>query len=266
MQTLMINMKKNLPRFNRLRNKIQTCLGIRLYFGKHPSSVPENSVIFFPCTANLLTCGLVGIVYVKQDTNGADPGFQMPDFKQFEAAIIENTYAQCIQNNRPLSSHYIGSNQTIKELLSSVQALKKINIFQAIYNDKEHQTRLTALSSNLKSIIDEESETLYQGMGRLSTDDAAIISNRIEMLKDAVWILNADLIENIHKIEKLDDNQIEKLSNKQNVHKHVKYISDKILKLKYSISLDGGHIASIHTPKFGYNIYQRQNNMIWFGE
>ena len=203
----MINMKKNPPRFNRLRNKIQTCLGIRLYFGKHPSSVPENSIIFFPCTANLLTCGLVGIVYVKQDTNGADPGFQMPDFKQFEAAIIENTYAQCIQNNRPLSSHYIGSNQTIKELLSSVQALKKINIFQAIYNDKEHQTRLTALSSNLKSIIDEESETLYQGMGRLSTDDAAIISNRIEMLKDAVWILNADLIENIHKIKSLASNR-----------------------------------------------------------
>ena len=46
----------------------------------------------------------------------------------------------------------------------------------------------------------------------------------------------------------------------------IKYISDKILKLKYSISLDGGHIASINTPEYHYNNYQRQNNLIWFGE
>jgi len=46
----------------------------------------------------------------------------------------------------------------------------------------------------------------------------------------------------------------------------IKYISDKILKLKYSISLDGGHIASIHTPKFRHNTYTKQNNLLWFGE
>ncbi len=45
----------------------------------------------------------------------------------------------------------------------------------------------------------------------------------------------------------------------------LKYISDNILKLKYSISLDGGHIPAIKSPKFSHNKFQRQNNLIWFG-
>ena len=45
---------------------------------------------------------------------------------------------------------------------------------------------------------------------------------------------------------------------------HLKYISDKVLKLKYSISLDGGSVAAINSPKFSYNKYTKQNNVVWF--
>ena len=44
----------------------------------------------------------------------------------------------------------------------------------------------------------------------------------------------------------------------------LKNISDNVLKLKYSISLDGGHIPAIKSPKFRFNSQQKQNNLIYF--
>ncbi|MDA3898447.1 MAG: SIS domain-containing protein [Desulfobacteraceae bacterium] len=205
MQILLNSKRKSPPLFSRLLNKIQSGLNTRLYFGKHPASVPKYSVILFPCPDNLLNCGLVGIVYVKKDKaiNEAYPEFQMPDFGQIAAKINEHAYAQCIQKSLPLTSLYLGGDQTVKELMASVRALKHINAFQTIYNDPVSQGQLQSLSSTLKALIDKESETLYQAMGHLSALDVEIISNRLETLKDAQWILNADLTQNIKKIKSL---------------------------------------------------------------
>ena len=39
-----------------------SCLMANIYFGKSKAGVPENSIIFFPYTENILNCGLAGIV------------------------------------------------------------------------------------------------------------------------------------------------------------------------------------------------------------
>ncbi len=201
------NYRKKIPqRFNRLFNLLQTGLKTRLYYGKHPASVPDKSVIFFPCADNVLDCGLVGIVCVKQD-NKTGSGFQMPDFDQIEKTISQNTYVQCIKKDLPLARHYLGGDQAVEKLLASVRALKYINAFFAIYNDKDFQNRLQSLHAALQAAIDTESENLYQAMGHLLSDDAEIVSHRIEALKDAAWILNTDLIDNIIKIKSLTDDR-----------------------------------------------------------
>ncbi|MBC2717117.1 MAG: SIS domain-containing protein [Desulfobacteraceae bacterium] len=198
----MNNKKKNPLLFSRLFNSIQTCLNTRLYFGKHPASVPDKSVIFFPCPGNVLNCGLVGIICVKNEKKPGS-GFQIPDVEHIEATISQNNYVQCIKNDLSLARYYLGGEQQIAALLTSVKALKRIDAFFAIYNNKELQNRLKSLNTTLQTAIDEESENLYQAMGHLSADDVEIISNRIEALKDAAWILNADLTQNIIKIESL---------------------------------------------------------------
>ena len=37
----------------------------KVYLGKNPASVPDNSIIFFPCDTNILFCGFAGIVAYK---------------------------------------------------------------------------------------------------------------------------------------------------------------------------------------------------------
>ena len=220
MQLSMTYKKKNPPLFRTLFNKLRTCLNSRIYIGKHPTSVPDKSVIFFPCADNVLNCGLVSIVCIKKGID-TEAHFQMPDFEKITTTISDHGYDQCLQKNLPLARHYLGGGQPVDELLTYVTALKRINAFFAIYNNKTLQKQLQSLYSTLQAFINKETENLYQAMGLLSADDVEIISSRIETLKDAAWILNADLIENIDKIKslagdrdlKLDSSTLETLKN-----------------------------------------------------
>ncbi|MFV9644713.1 MAG: hypothetical protein ACNYWU_02710 [Desulfobacterales bacterium] len=37
----------------------------KVYFGKNPASISDNSIIFFPISTNILFCGFAGIVAYK---------------------------------------------------------------------------------------------------------------------------------------------------------------------------------------------------------
>lgn len=36
-----------------------------IYFGRHIAGVPDNSIVFFPCSENILFCGFAGIISFK---------------------------------------------------------------------------------------------------------------------------------------------------------------------------------------------------------
>ncbi|MDH4206969.1 MAG: hypothetical protein OEV45_15725, partial [Desulfobacteraceae bacterium] len=43
-----------------------------VYFGKHMSSVPNHSFVFFPCHEHILCCGITGIVSFKNKKEAVD--------------------------------------------------------------------------------------------------------------------------------------------------------------------------------------------------
>lgn len=59
-----------------------------------------------------------------------------------------------------------------------------------------------------------------------------------------------------------EENEIALLYKKCNGPQFKDWAINK-LGLKFAIMLDGGHIAAINTPKYKYNIYQKQNNIIY---
>ncbi len=198
----LINMPKILPLFKRATNYILSSFAT-FHFGRHPGSVPDQSVIFFPCLNNMLCCGLIGIVYVKKKQK-TEPVFHMPPMKKMLADISDYNYINCTNKNLDLSIHYLGNENTIDVLLSSVRELKNKDPFFTIYNDEGLQTQLQGLSSLIKSIIDKESESLYQHMGHLSSNEVDAMSNRLEKLKDVTWCIDVELIGNISKIKFLN--------------------------------------------------------------
>ncbi|RJP86502.1 MAG: SIS domain-containing protein [Desulfobacteraceae bacterium] len=197
-----LNRLKNPLRFNKLLKNIRTVFHSRLYFGKHPKSVPNHAIILFPCLDNVLGCGLSGIVYVKNaPSTGLD--FQLPPFEQLVEKLHKNTYSQCVNNDLPLAAHYLGDEECIDNLSSTVKSLKKMGSFCALYNNEQFQNRLKEILFQLQSIMNQESENFYRHMGRLPADAVETISRRLEKLKDAAWILDSDIILNISKIKAL---------------------------------------------------------------
>ena len=195
----LINMPKNPHLFKRAINYIQTSFAT-FHFGRHPGSVPDQSVIFFPCLHNVLCCGLTGIVYVKKKQKTAQD-HTLPPMKKMLAEINEYNFINCTNKNLDLTTHFLGNKNTIDDLLSSVRELKNNDPFFTIYNDEGLQSQLQTLSSRIKSIIEKESECLFQHMGHLSSNEVGVMSGRLEKLKDITWCIDAELIANISKIK-----------------------------------------------------------------
>jgi hypothetical protein len=125
MQPPKFNPHKNPQPFNGILNTIRTVFHFRWYFGKHPGSVPNRAIILFPCLDNVLGCGLVGIVHVK-NASSPESDFHLPPFEQLTGKLRENGYFQCTANNRSIADHYLGDEPTVDSLSSAVRSLKKI--------------------------------------------------------------------------------------------------------------------------------------------
>jgi hypothetical protein len=50
-------------------NRIMPLFSNRVYFGRHPGQLPDNTLIFFPLTNNIINCALTGIVSYKKRKN-----------------------------------------------------------------------------------------------------------------------------------------------------------------------------------------------------
>jgi len=190
------------PLYKRLSGALRLISTYRIYFGRHPAGVPGKSLIFFPYQTALTACGIVGIVSLKHPRTPG-PDFQLPDFDAIQTSIILHSYDHCVEKALSLTDHYLGGKSASNELLASVRGLKSTHAFAALYNQSAFQNRLQTLSATLHDVISQETRSLLAAMGFLCAEDVEIITGRIEKLKDAAWVIDAELLENIEKIRSL---------------------------------------------------------------
>ena len=96
----------------------------KVYFGKNPANVPDNSVVFFPCSENILFCGFAGIVSFKnsKQTGGC---VDMALLEDMVNRVESCGYNNCIKNKYVLDADYLGGEKHIDTLLNSVRSLRK---------------------------------------------------------------------------------------------------------------------------------------------
>jgi glucosamine--fructose-6-phosphate aminotransferase (isomerizing) len=180
----------------------QGCLLVNVYFGKSKSSVPENSIIFFPYAETILKCGLAGIVSFKGKEN-ADRSVEIASLDGMAEKIDQFSYTACQKNDYSFESHYLGGNDLIDSFLKSVRALKGKELFYNLFINEEMQDKLAKLAGCLSNSIDAEVKLLSDNMGHLETKDVDTISKRIENLKDIAWCLKSEIIDNLKKVNNL---------------------------------------------------------------
>jgi len=118
--------------------------------------------------------------------------------------IEAGRFSMLKKEGHPLEKeYYLAGKEQIDALLQNVQALKCSGPFYEIFTREDYQRELAGFADHLQAIIDEESRQLADHMGRLAADEVETMSRRIESLKDIVWGVTAEILDNIKKIRSL---------------------------------------------------------------
>ncbi len=183
-------------------SRLSESLKAPVYFCKAPSRVPENGIVFFPVETNKVNCGLAGIVAIKRIGEVRHPIDLAPleaDLRKLEEA----SFAACDKNGSDLAACYLGGEIHMDNLLRNIGALKRSDPFYSIYKSDEVASSLSKLADRLDAILETEKKALTEYMGYLGAKEVETMAHRIEKLKDAVWAIKSEILENVAKIQKL---------------------------------------------------------------
>ncbi len=160
-------------------------LSTDVYFGRHMARVPNGAIVFFPYHEDLLCCGLVGIVSIKNKNKSSDP-VPTASLESKVKTIETRGYMDCQKNHLSMDKHYLGGEALIRSMLQSVQAMKRNDLFLEIFQNKAIQTTLAKLTDRLKAILEIEEKFLTDRMGQHLLDSSLTIyddANEMETLR-----------------------------------------------------------------------------------
>ncbi len=194
--------KKTCYIIKRLCNRILDCFLSDVYFGKHMYSVPNRSIVFFPCRDNTLCCGLTGIVSFKNKKKTGNR-VNVADLNDLLKKVEARRFQNCRQTELCFKDNYLGGQGDVDALLHVVHTLKENDSFYNFFIDRQRQNELSKFADRLSEIVDSESKFVTDHMGHLESGDVDILLGRIDNIKDIAWCLTSEIAGNIKKIENL---------------------------------------------------------------
>jgi len=177
-------------------------LRLKLYLGRSLNSVPENSLVFFPCRRATFHCGLAGIVALKSGAEWTEDDGLTALQMQFNQ-IADRSFSKCAAHNLSLPDHYLNGGAALDQFMNDTKGLKRSPAFIDLFMNKERRGRLTELSGQVSALIRNEERVLLDRMGHIETEFVELISAGLEKLKDAHWCLTAEIQDNIDRTKAL---------------------------------------------------------------
>jgi len=189
-------------RLRQWRAALPAMLKTSVYIGRHPSGVPQGSLVLLPCSLTRLCCGVAGIVAYKPK-KASSAKLHLPALQDAVDRICACGYNTCGEDTESLTREYLCGDKALEELLASAQSLKRSDLFAAVAADAEARTSIETLAGQLQAVIAAESQSLTACMGRLPAEAVDTISRRVECLKDVAWCLTVEVLENVTKTGEL---------------------------------------------------------------
>jgi glucosamine--fructose-6-phosphate aminotransferase (isomerizing) len=174
----------------------------QIYFGRDLSGVPRDSLVFFPCLPNRLSCGLTGIVSVKSKQKS---GIQinMPGLEDQVRSLGQKTIDQCTREELAGKDHYLCGKTLLTSLYDQVQQFKRTDAFLHVFTHRDVLEDLLELAEKIHTVIEAESLVLSRQVGHLSPGEVEMITDSLETLKDIHWSLKTEIAGNVQKVEGL---------------------------------------------------------------
>ena len=197
----------------RIRTFLKTKGITGLYCGKCLATVPEGSLVLFPYDPAVINCGITGMIaFKRRSAKTVDSPVQ--ELARMVEGLAEHTWNAVEEKGAGLEEQYLGGAGVLGEIKRLCGILKTEDSFHEVFSNNREQDQLSALCSTLQGLIETEDKARIQKTGRLAPGAYELISRRIVQLKDVLWSLTHEVLENIEKIralgsfEKYDDTPV----------------------------------------------------------
>ncbi len=173
-----------------------------LYFGRSLKTIPEGSLVFFPYEPTVLSCGIASVLAFKKRPRER----VAPPLEELGAglqALRDYSWERLEQRGAAPKEHYLGGKDLLGNLKHVCQRLKGQDLFYEVFSNKSCQESLSALCTKFKGIIEAEEGSRNQRKGHLTAEESKIMACGITELRDILWSLQHDVIDNVDKIAAL---------------------------------------------------------------
>ncbi len=173
----------------------------RIYVGRDPRRVEAPSLVLFPLLPATLCCGLAGILVLCRKAGPAAVSGGEDLSTLFDRAAIKNL-AALLAGMIPAAA-YLGGRSSQEAMDAELFRLKGEDAFRRIFFAPEEARRLTLLSGEMHAFLLAEETLLEQHAGRLSTADLETVNQGLVVIRDLIWGLDRDVLDNVQKILRL---------------------------------------------------------------
>jgi glutamine---fructose-6-phosphate transaminase (isomerizing) len=259
--------------FREIRNHLLRCthqlknLLVNVYFGRHLADVPPGAIIFFPCRPAFVCCGLSGLVAVK-GKEVPEKGVDIESLAASISRIESHGLAACLKKDLPMDFHFLGGQEAVDVLITAVRSFKRAGTFFQVSAQLPVQEALAGFSARLSRTIAAEEEIFSAKVGRLPADVVAAITGRMEGVKDAIWCLNAEILDNIKRINALAGGvELTKRFSSLKLYKEINAVLNGIDRLEVRGRDSAGisilfHMAGSEYEAFTRDLEKRKNGRL----
>jgi len=169
--------------------------GWKILVGRDPGQVEGPALILFPLQRTTLFCGLAGILTLRRGTAPRGKGNLAELFRKAAshglAALLEG------RTNLP---GYLGGLSTLERMEGELMRLKGEEGFRRLFFAAGEMESLVRLSREMHGFISAEETLLEEKAGRFSTTDLETVNRGLVLIRDLIWGLDRDILENIPRI------------------------------------------------------------------
>jgi len=183
-----------------LSNYLKQIPAINVALGKPLSSVTENTLLFFPDTCCTLGCGICALVAFK----GPDCENDLAFLSRGIDTLSQNRLGPFSQDTNPVVSRdYLGGKAFLSTLADHARNLKQETVFASLFYNREKTRKLSGIVRDIDKILSEETRDFKSATPSLSAAGVEIAADYIDQLKDILWCLEKEVIDNIDAVEHL---------------------------------------------------------------
>ena len=161
----------------------------------------ENTLIILPHQPNLLACGISALLAFK-GRKSAEPGL-LEDIGKNVLYITDNA---SIPESKMLQNNFPGGDERLEHLFGQCRKLRQGNHFAELFFDSSKRESLFSLKGLLEQVIKDQEYHYKSNLTALAPAAMEIITRRLEILRDIVWCIKKEILENIEAIKRLSPN------------------------------------------------------------